>query len=143
MLSVEVSTSGLEFDEVAKKLRGPLRQKLVEKLADIAWASAFWNAPRKTGYLASTVVKEVGDGEASINALASYAVYVVNGTRPHEIRPANSSVLVFQASNGKVAFAHLVHHPGTKPNPFLQNAAEEARGKAEATFADLWLEALG
>jgi hypothetical protein len=45
---VNVSTSGLEFDDVVQKLSGPLRQRLVERLADIAWASAFWNAPRKT-----------------------------------------------------------------------------------------------
>ncbi len=37
MISVEVSTFGLEFDEVAQHLSGPLKQKLVEKLADIAY----------------------------------------------------------------------------------------------------------
>jgi hypothetical protein len=141
LLSVKVSTSGLEFDVVSQKL-GPLRQKLIEKLADIAWSSAFWNAPRKTGTLASTVVKEVGDGEASIDVLAPYSVYVVKGTRPHEIRPAYASVLVFVAADGKTVFTNSVHHPGTQPNPFMQNAAEEARSKAESTFAGLWLEIL-
>jgi hypothetical protein len=125
LFSVEVSTSGLEFDDVVQKLSGPLRQKLVEKLADIAWASAFWNAPRRTGYLASTIVNEVGDGEASVDALASYAVYVVRGTRPHVIRPVNASVLVFEASDGKMVFTHLVNHPGTKADPFMQDAAEK------------------
>ena len=142
MFSVSVSTSGLEFDDVVQKLSGPLRQKLVEKLADIAWASAFWNAPRRTGYLASTVVKEVGDGEASVDALASYAVFVVKGTRPHLIRPVKASVLAFEAADGGMVFTHLVNHPGTKPNPFMQNAAEDARSKAEETFAKLWLEVL-
>lgn len=142
MLSFEVSTSGLEFDDVAQKLSGPMRQKLVEKLADIAWASAFWNAPTQTGYLASTVVKEVGDGEASINVLASYAMYVVKGTRPHVIRPVNASVLAFEAADGRLVFTHLVNHPGTKPNPFIQNAVDDARCKAEETFARLWLEML-
>jgi hypothetical protein len=142
LFSIDVSTSGLEFDDVVQKLSGPLRQKLVEKLAEIAWASAFWNAPRRTGYLASTIVKEVGDGEASIDALASYAVYVVKGTRPHVIRPVNASVLAFEASDGSMVFAHMVNHPGTKPNPFMQEAAEDARSKAEETFAKLWLEVL-
>jgi len=142
LLGVEVSTSGLEFDDVVQKLSGPLRQKLIEKLADIAWSSAFWNAPRKTGYLASTVVKEVDDGEASISILASYALYVVKGTRMHEIRPVNASVLAFEAADGKTVFTHSVHHPGTQPNPLLENAAEDAHSKAESTFADLWLEML-
>lgn len=138
--SVEVSTRGLEFDDVVQKLSGPVRQKLIERLADVAWAHAFWNAPRKTGYLASTIVKEVGNGEASIEVLEPYAMYVVNGTRPHIIRPVNASVLAFQDASGKMVFTRLVHHPGTKPNPWLQKAAEEARSKAEETFAELWLE---
>lgn len=111
-------------------------------MADIAWSSAFWNAPRRTGYLASTVVKEVGDSEASVSVFTSYAMYVVKGTRPHEIRPINASVLAFEEADGKTVFTHTVHHPGTQPNPFLQNAAENTRSKVESTFADLWLEML-
>jgi hypothetical protein len=142
VFSVEVSTRGLEFDGIAQKLSGPLRQKLIEKLADIAWASAFWNAPRKTGQLASSIEKEVGEGEASIEVLAPYAVHVIRGTRPHLIRPVNASVLAFENANGKMIFSKLVQHPGTKANPFMQQAAQEALDKAEETFAKLWLEML-
>ncbi|MCW4044811.1 MAG: hypothetical protein NWE94_04765 [Candidatus Bathyarchaeota archaeon] len=141
--SIEVSTRGLEFEEVAEKLSGPVKQKLIERLAEIAWAQAFWNAPRKTGYLASTIVKQTGDGEAQIEALAPYTTYVVNGTRPHIIRPVNASVLAFQSASGKMVFTRLVHHPGTKPNPWMQKAAEYARNKAEETFAELWQELIG
>ncbi|MCL4430245.1 MAG: hypothetical protein M1167_05785 [Chloroflexi bacterium] len=126
LISVEVSTHGLEFDEVVQHLSGPLRQKLVEKLADIAYASAFYGVPWLTGRLAQSIVKEIGDGEVRIAALAPYAMYVVNGTSPHEIRPVNTRVLAFSVK-GKMVFASLVHHPGTKPNPFMQEAAENAR----------------
>jgi HK97 gp10 family phage protein len=136
---VEVSTRGLEFDEVAEKLSKELRQKLIEKLADIAYAAAFWGAPWRSGKLAGSIVKEVVDGEASIGALASYAVYVVKGTAPHEIRPVNASVLAFEVEGGMV-FTPLVRHPGTKPNPFMQRAVDAAREKVEETFAELWLE---
>jgi hypothetical protein len=141
MISVEVSTSGLEFDEVMQKLSGPLRQKLIEKLADVAYVSAFFGAPWRTGRLAGSLVKEVGDGEASIQALAPYAVYVVNGAAPHEIRPVNARVLAFEVG-GKMVFTAIVQHPGTKPNPFMQRAVEDARSKAEELFAELWLEML-
>jgi hypothetical protein len=141
MITVEISTHGLEFDEVSQKLSGPLRQKLLERLANIAYEKAFFGAPWRTGKLAGSIVKEVGDGEASIHALAPYAVYVVNGTAPHEIRPTNARVLAFEAA-GKMVFTAIVHHPGTQPNPFMQNAAEYARSKADETFADLWLEML-
>jgi hypothetical protein len=87
-------------------------------------------------------VKEIGDGEASIQALAPYAMYVVKGTAPHEIRPINASVLAFEVG-GKMVFTPLVHHPGTKPNPFMQRAVEEARSKVDEAFAELWLELIG
>jgi hypothetical protein len=86
-------------------------------------------------------VKEIGDGEASIQALAPHAVYVVKGTRPHEIRPVNASVLAFEI-RGKMVFTPIVQHPGTKPNPFMQNAVEDARSKVDEVFAALWLELL-
>jgi hypothetical protein len=143
MISVEISTRGLEFDEVASKLSGPLRQKLVERLADIAYAKAFFEAPWKTGKLAGSIVKDVGQGEASIQALAPYAMYVVKGTAPHEIRPVNASCLAFKAAGGGMVFTRLVRHPGTKPNPFMQRAADETLAKVEETFAELWLDLIG
>ena len=142
MISFEVNTEGLEFDAVAEKLSGKLKTKLVEKLLDVAYAAAFWGAPWKTGHLAGSIVKEVEEGEASLKALASYAVYVEKGTAPHEIRPVNASVLAFEV-NGRMIFTPLVNHPGTKPNPFMQRAVAAAREKVEEIFADLWLEELG
>jgi HK97 gp10 family phage protein len=139
LITVEVSTSGLEFDEVAESLSRDLKEKLVEKLVDIAYAAAFWGAPWRTGKLAGSIIKDVGEDQASISALASYAVYVEKGTAPHEIRPVNASVLAFEAGGG-VVFTRLVRHPGTKPNPFMQRAVEAAREKVDEAFAELWLE---
>ncbi len=68
-----------------------------------------------------------------------YAMYVVKGTRPHEIRPVNASVLAFEVG-GRMIFTPLVRHPGTQPNPFMQRAVEDARSKAGEVFAELWLE---
>ena len=111
-------------------------------MADIACASAFFGAPWRTGRLAGSIVKEVADCEASIQALAPYAVFVVNGTAPHEIRPVNASCLAFESRGGEFVFTQLVRHPGAKPNPFIAKAAEDARSKAEQVFAELWLELL-
>ena len=71
--------------------------------------------------------------------MAAYAVFVEKGTAPHEIRPVNASVLAFEAA-GRMVFTTIVKHPGSKPNPFMERAAEDTRSKAEAVFADLWLE---
>jgi HK97 gp10 family phage protein len=142
MIEFRVSTSGLEFDEVAQKLSGKLRQKLIDRLTDIAFEAVFWGAPVKTGYLASTVYKEIGFGEAKVGAAASYAAAVEFGTAPHEIRPINGRVLAFKVA-GKMVFTPLVHHPGNRANPFMQRALDEALGKVDSVFADLWLELVG
>ena len=141
-MSLASTSSGLEFNELAQKLSGPLKQKLIERVTDIAFAAAFWGAPVKTGYLASTVYKQVSDSEGVVGVAASYARVVVEGSAPHEIRPANGGVLAFMIA-GKMIFTPIVHHPGTKPNPFMQNALEEAQSKVDVTFAELWLELVG
>ncbi len=132
----------MQFKSVLDRLSKELRQKLIERLAEVAWASAFYSAPWKTGRLAGSIVKEVSDGEAEVQALAPYAAFVEFGTAPHEIRPVNASVLAFEAG-GKMVFTPLVRHPGTRANPFMERAAEDARSKAEMVFAELWLELMG
>jgi hypothetical protein len=142
VIEFSVTSSGTEFNELAQKLSGPLKQKLIERVTDIAFAAAFWGAPVKTGYLASTVYKQVSDNGGVVGVAASYARVVVEGSAPHEIRPANGGVLAFMIA-GKMVFTPIVHHPGTKPNPFMQNALEEAQSKVDSTFAELWLKLVG
>jgi hypothetical protein len=142
MIEFSVTSSGTELNELAQKLNGPLKQKLIERETDIAFAAAFWGAPVLTGYLASTIYKEVTPNEGKVGAAASYTAAVEWGTAPHEIRPANGKLLAFMAA-GKMVFTPIVHHPGTKANPFLRRAADEARSKVDETFAELWLELVG
>ncbi len=132
----------MQFNSVLDRLSKELKQKLIERLAEVAWASAFYGAPWRTGRLAGSIVKEVSDGEAEVQALAPYAAFVEFGTAPHEIRPVNASVLAFEAG-GKMVFTPLVRHPGSSANPFMERGAEDARGKAEMVFAELWLELMG
>lgn len=41
-----------------------------------------------------------------------------NGTRPHKILPKRAKTLRFH-SHGKIVFAKVVNHPGTKANRYL------------------------
>lgn len=55
---------------------------------------------------------------------------VNDGTRPHLIRPKNAKALRFRV-DGKVVYAKVVRHPGTRARPFLDRALREvaaARG---------------
>jgi HK97 gp10 family phage protein len=142
VIEFKISFSGLEFNEVAQKLSGPLKQKLIERVTGIAWAKAFYGAPIKTGYLASTIYKQVSGGEGTVGIGASYGKFVVEGTAPHEIQAPIGGVLSFLVAEKRV-FTPIVHHPGTKPNPFMQKAVDEARSKVDETFAELWLELVG
>jgi hypothetical protein len=142
VIEFRVSTCGLEFDAVAQKLSGKLKSKLIERLTAIAFEAVFWGAPVKSGYLASTVYKEVSVGEGKVGAAASYAEVVEKGTAPHEIRPINGSVLAFAVA-GKMVFTPVVHHPGAKANPFMERGVNLALSKVDSVFADLWLELVG
>ena len=137
-VEVEVSTRGLDFEEVAKILDQETRQLLIERLAEVAYYEAFYTAPWKTGKLARSIVTEIKEGEAKLQALAPYAKFVVEGTRPHEIHPASANVLVFKAKSGDLVFTKLVRHPGTKPNPFLQRAVDKAREQIDSIWAELF-----
>ena len=139
-VEVEVSTRGLDFEETAKLLDPQLRGLLIERLAEVAYFEAFYRAPWQTGNLARSIVKEVEAESAVIRVLAKYGIYVVAGTAPHEIRPVGASCLAFRAKSGAMVFTRLVRHPGTKPNPFLEEAAEKTRDQVDEVFADLFLE---
>jgi hypothetical protein len=139
-VEVEISTSGLEFEEIAKRLDPELRSLLIERLAEVAYWEAFYGAPWKTGRLARSLQKEVEAESAVIRLLSPYGIYVVAGTAPHEIRPSYASCLAFRAKSGEMVFTRLVRHPGTKPNPFLEEAVEKTRDQVDEVFADLFLE---
>lgn len=67
--------------------------------------------------------------KATIEVNVEYAGYVHDGTRPHIIRPRNARALRF-VIGGRVVFAKVVHHPGTRARPFLDRALHEVtRGR--------------
>lgn len=49
--------------------------------------------------------------------------FIHEGTKPHLIHPKNKKRLRWATPGGGWAFARRVHHPGTKPDPFLYEAA--------------------
>lgn len=66
----------------------------------------------------------------TVGSDVEYADMVHGGTRPHIIRPRNAQVLRFKVG-GRFVYAKLVHHPGTRAQPFLDRALREvaaARG---------------
>lgn len=75
-------------------------------------------APGRMGRKVNAVI--VGQ-HVRIESSHPATMFVINGTRPHLIRPRTRQVLKFNVK-GRTVFARLVHHPGTKANDFLTKA---------------------
>lgn len=65
----------------------------------------------------------------TVGSDVEYAPMVNDGTRPHIIRPRRAKALKFTVG-GRTVYARVVHHPGTRANPFLDKAlADVARSR--------------
>ena len=102
---------------------------------------------RKTGTTGRTIHLAEVTATTALTVAGGAGIYLEQGTRPHLITPnaakalrwASSSSMGFRLS-GKPssakgnsigwAFAKVVHHPGTRPYPFMLPGAELAVQKA-------------
>lgn len=69
----------------------------------------------------------------TVGSDVEYAAMVNDGTRPHTIRPRNAQALRFRVG-GRVVYARVVHHPGTRPRPFLDRALREVAASRGYSF---------
>lgn len=84
----------------------------------------------RTGNLRSSqtpprVLRLGGRIVGTLENTASYALAVHDGTKPHDIAARNAKALRFIGSDGQPTFRAVVHHPGTKPRPFLRKPLYE------------------
>jgi len=107
-------------------IAAPIVQKAI--IAAQAILAKFTNAstvPVRTGYLVQNWGFDIGNLQARWYPKASYAPYVEFGTRPHIIKAVNAKVLANKATGD--FFGPIVHHPGTKANPFLERIISAAQ----------------
>lgn len=88
--------------------------------------------PVLTGYLVQNWAFEIGALMARWYPQASYAPFVEFGTAPHVITATNAKVLA-NAKTGQI-FGKVVHHPGTKANPFMERILASAQAEIDALF---------
>ena len=77
------------------------------------------SCPVDTGALKNSITVEIENDELVIN-MFDYGEHVEYGTKPHIIRPKDAKALRFKKGT-KVIYAKEVHHPGTRPQPFIRN----------------------
>ena len=134
-------------------IKGPiLGPSIMRSLGTAAVGEAKLLVPRRTSNLGRTIhLADVTPTSAEIVASAAYAAYVEEGTRPHEITPRARKALAWAAGpaggkfrrlsgstrtgtpQGAMTFAKRVHHPGTKPHPYLRPGAQKAIEKSHLT----------
>lgn len=103
----------------------------------------------KTGYLRRSIVPgKLTNDTAEVDARTHYAATLELGSKPHIIRPVRAKVLAWggiRRLSGTLAkgsspthFARLVHHPGTKPYPYLIPGARKAIANLRDAMVELW-----
>lgn len=137
---VEVQQRGLDITIFADRLENETLPGLVEATVNYAYADMMSRAPVRTGALLGSIQKQSAGLSGSVGPTVPYAIYVEYGTMPHEIRPVNARVLAFEVG-GKMVFTPIVHHPGTKPDPFIQQTVEDTKAKIPELWQELFQEA--
>lgn len=125
-MSVEVR---IEPGRIARLLRarGSIAHRKISQRTERVAQIAEQEAPGRMGDYITWKVVEGPRGLEGVIACDHHAVhYVLNGTRPHLIRPRYAKALRFEV-DGRVVYTQLVRHPGTKPNNFLARALREGR----------------
>jgi hypothetical protein len=82
------------------------------------------SAPANTGALRQSIQSRFEPLRGIVQAVAKYAIYVHEGTRPHDIYPVRKRALA-NVRKGQF-FGKHVKHPGTKPNPFMKRSTDQA-----------------
>lgn len=115
---------------VKRVYRDGCRRGVREAVAD-AVAEAERLAPEHTGALkagihgGTTDVEGTG-AEGHVTSDAPYSSFVEEGTRPHDITAKRAPMLAWENPQGDWHHAKTVHHPGTRPHPFMGPALQKA-----------------
>lgn len=125
-MSVSVTVDPGVIARLLRRRGGLVERRLGERTRRVA-SMAAEQAPGSMGSYVDWRVEEGPRGLQGVVTCDHPAVnLVLQGTRPHLIRPRRASVLRFEVG-GRVVFAKLVRHPGTRANDFMRRALEAGR----------------
>lgn len=109
------------FRKAPEKMTGELHDAIAQSILRIernTKREAPVNKQGGGGNLRQSIRSQmIGTAKGMVEVGAEYGAYVEFGTRPHIIRVKNKKVLANRRTNQ--IFGRVVHHPGTKANPFF------------------------
>lgn len=120
----------IELDGVAVRRlfrgKGSPTTNDLERRGRLVLARAWQLAPGTMKRKITSVTVTVGRDSDTVEVACSHPaiMFVTDGTRPHLIasRYPPHGRLKFKGLKGRYAYPKVVHHPGTKPNPFMMRA---------------------
>lgn len=126
-----VSTSfSLDRTRIERMLRlpGGMVYRNMERRVRRVEAEAVRRAPgsMKQGIRVSIERGPGGEFRGRVTSTHPATIFVVNYTRPHMIFPRRPGGVLRFTVGGRVVYARFVNHPGTKAQPFLQEAIRAA-----------------
>ena len=130
-------------EEVTEKLRKIWKEdlskardkRLKESAILLQWASKK-ETPVDNWILRKSIKYAVHNNYAVVYSNLFYAPFVHEWTRPHLIRPVKKKSL-FRIDEEWGHFAKLVHHPGSKENPFFTRAVDQNKNRILQRFYDI------
>ncbi|MFJ3545480.1 hypothetical protein ACIPQH_25330 [Streptomyces rubiginosohelvolus] len=125
-MSVEVRVDQGAISRMLRA-RGGTAERVLRRRLNRTANYARDEAPGSMGDYIDTRVEDGPRGLVGVVECTHPAVrFVLDGTRPHVIRPRRASVLRFELG-GRTVFAKRVSHPGTRANNFLLRALRLGR----------------
>ena len=144
-MSISMTVSGadrsIRFDWAAAS------RAWAESVAPTAEAVMKARAPFRTGALRQGISSRVESAPESTSVViygtASYLPFILGGTQPHVITARNARALRWTGRGGiGVSFAQRVNHPGTKANPFPEEAMAVVTPAIMSRFSEAMQEAV-
>jgi hypothetical protein len=96
------------------------------------------NTPVRSGFMRSSIVKNLTSNGFSVYPTASYTAAVEFGTKPHTIFPSKKKVLKWTGGGGSAIFAMRVLHPGFVGRFFIRKSRDELRDKLRNLYLLIW-----
>lgn len=118
-------------DQWQPRVEAAIQDLLANRLGPAIARDAQRYCPERTGALRDSIEHHMEDKDLIVSATGgadgrTYAGYVELGTSPHIIR-SHGPYPLRNAETGET-FGQVVHHPGTRPQPFLRPALYQQRG---------------
>lgn len=112
----------------------PLMKAALNKSAATVQGIAREQAPHRTGNLQRSILYQVDYPIANVNVNEKYGLYVETGTAPHDIVPKNKKALFWAGAANPYK---IVHHPGTRANPFFARAVEMSQEPVKLIYQEV------